>query len=58
MAVINIEIQASGATCIMFDCRRTSSARDDEARIERAIALSLEAARFDEASQGARQTTH
>jgi hypothetical protein len=41
MAVIDIQIQPSGSTRIMFDCRKAKPAPDDERRIEQAIAHSL-----------------
>ena len=41
MAVIDIQIQQSGSTRVMFDCRNTKPRPDDELRIEQAIAHAL-----------------
>ncbi|HEY1932207.1 MAG TPA: hypothetical protein VGG99_09370 [Acetobacteraceae bacterium] len=57
MAVIDIQIQPSGSTRIMFDCRKAKPAHDDERRIEQAIARSLTAATTEPQAPSAVQGT-
>ncbi len=53
MAVIDILIQPSGRTRVLFDCRDAKPRPDDESNIERAIAHSLATASIEERRQTA-----
>lgn len=53
MAVIDIQIQPSGSTRIMFDCRRTKPNAEDERRIEQAIQHALAAAMTEQRTEPA-----